>query len=746
MQIVRRNERTTHLAAVAVAALCGAITHTTLAQPPPDPARSFGAQEPHRRVDESPADDQATDGTGEGKPVTANDTSVQAAAIDRATPPESAPQDGADEDQEEIDLDDFDESALDLEDGALDDIDLFTLDVEEIVTASRHKQKITAVPYAVSVITAEEIRQSGARTVPDALRLAAGVDVADLTFGNSAVSPRGSHSFIANYTLVLVDGRQIFDSLFGGTLWGSWPFLIEDIERIEVIRGPGGVTWGANAMNGVINIITKHPKDQQGWVSRTSGGSRGTHRQYIGRGWSDDDLSLRLSVEYEGSDGYLESSFSPLAFDEDYKAGRVSLYAVRDISETETLTLSAGTAIVDGSFPRTPVLGLIGKRNAGSRGSYVSARWTREIEPGYTADLTAFVNEFHASPGLSFFEYGYQQIGFQYGETRTLEDNHELAWGFDSRIDLLNANDSDPALLSKNFVSTGIVGFYVQDTWNFEESWSLSLGGRIDYEFYGGFQPSARVALTKQLSETDMVYGAVSRAFHMPVAAARFSEMNFASGLATLTLDRDLDPTTLIAYEIGYRGKPFEKLDASAVLFWHDYDEVTTFGLELGPPGALQARLANRPGSVALYGAEVELKYSATDDLTLLGNYTYQQSNSDIPGNLQDRDFMSPPEHKFMLGARYRATDRLNLSSQLFFVDSVKAANPYLPLTRKTIPSYFRLDLFAEYEIIPDRGWLTVGVRNLLDDQHPEGSTLFLHDAQVPRMYLAEFRYEIPAG
>ncbi len=152
----------------------------------------------------------------------------------------------------------------------IDDIELLELEVPIVVTAARREQSITDVPYASSVITQEDIRWSGARSIPDALRLVPGVDVADLSFGSAAVSPRGFHGFLSRQILILVDGRQVYDSLFGGTLWGSWPFQLEDIERIEVIRGPGGVTWGANALNGVINIITKAPADQLGLTMSTS--------------------------------------------------------------------------------------------------------------------------------------------------------------------------------------------------------------------------------------------------------------------------------------------------------------------------------------------------------------------------------------------------------------------------------------------------------------------------------------------
>jgi len=169
---------------------------------------------------------------------------------------------------------------------SLEDIDLLDLEVATVVTASRRKQKITTVPHAMSVITAEDIRRSGARSIPDALRLVPGVDVADLTYGNAAVSPRGFHGLVARNLLVLVDGRQLFDSLFGGTLWGSWPFQLEDIERIEVIRGPAGVTWGANAVNGVVNIITRQGNVNSAFVEggigsygRTEGSIGGTLKE-----------------------------------------------------------------------------------------------------------------------------------------------------------------------------------------------------------------------------------------------------------------------------------------------------------------------------------------------------------------------------------------------------------------------------------------------------------------------------------
>ncbi|MFQ5412550.1 MAG: TonB-dependent receptor plug domain-containing protein, partial [Phycisphaerae bacterium] len=250
-----------------------------------------------------------------------------------------------------------DESALLDDEEDQEDIELLELEVPIVVTASRRAQKITSVPHAMSVVTAEDIRRSGARTIPDALRLVPGVDVADLTFGNSAVSVRGFHGFLSRQVLVLVDGRQIFDSHFGGTLWGTWPFQLEDIERIEVVRGPGGVTWGANAVNGVINILTKDPRDQLGLTYSAGGGSRGTYKTHLGYAFEDGKLRMRISGEYEASDGFIRGGSILRRLDDEAKTGRMGLHAIYEAGPDDTWTFSAGSNVSDGGFAPTPLAG-----------------------------------------------------------------------------------------------------------------------------------------------------------------------------------------------------------------------------------------------------------------------------------------------------------------------------------------------------------------------------------------------------
>ena len=622
----------------------------------------------------------------------------------------------------------------------VEDIDLLSLEVPVVVTAGRREQKTASVPYAVSVITAEDIRLSGARSVPDALRLAPGVDVAELSINSYAVSIRGLHDELAREVLVLVDGRQVFDSLMGGTWWGNWPLQLEDIARIEVIRGPAGVVWGANAVNGVINIITKDPKDQLGLTVKGGGGSQGWNQEYLGYGFKDQKLRLKVSGEYESSDGFPKGGSILGPPDDDLKTGHSQVKAIYDATPRDTITLSGGNAIVDGGFPISPTApALTNKKNPGSLGSFLQADWEHRIADDNRIQLNSYVNDFQFSPGTRQLDYRSQQLALQLSHAFSPAENHTLTWGLDGRTDLLDTTNADPAMQRRDFVSTAIIGLYAQDEWRFAPRWSLTLGARIDYEFYGGFQPSGRMALAYDLNETSSIYGAISRAFQMPPVGSRFFSMPLVEGLAFFTSDQDLKPETLIAYELGYRGKFFDRLHTNVNLYCHDYADLTVMDFHLGPPGLARLNFENGYSAVT-YGLETDARYVVNSKLSLLAHYTFESMNERGEHSVANTNTLSPPKHKFMVGARFRPVDPLHLTAQVGYVDASSGLDPVLPFLRDSIPYYWRLDLRAEYEFWKDRGSVAVGVRNLLDDNHLEGTSLFQNRAEVPRMVYAEIR------
>jgi len=632
---------------------------------------------------------------------------------------------------------------------ALGDIDTITdlsiedlMDIEVVVTASRREQKKATLPYAVSVITAKDIRASGARNVPDALRLVPGVDVADLTSGQFAVSPRGFAGFLGRQVLVLVDGRQIFDSLFGGSLWGSWPFQLEDIDRIEVIRGPGGVAWGANAVNGVINVITKDPTAQLGTMLSLGGGSRGALKAHVGCAWAEHDTRLRLSLEYEGNDGSRKGGAMVLGLDDELKAARVGLHAIREFPSGDTLTFSMGHASLDGGLASSPLGGIGSRRNSGSQTAHLMLTWDHHVDDDSRLRVTGYVNDSYGSPGIKQIDYRYQQIALQIAYTRKVSDTQTVTWGVDGRADLLDATNADPHMLSRGSLSTGIVGLYAEGDWALDDRWSVNLGARVDYEFYGGVQPSARASLSRGFSDGSVVYGSVSRAFQMPPVGLRFLDIPMLNGLSVATGRRGLSAEVLWAYELGYRGKLWDRVAVSANLFWHEQDDVTTLSPQLGPPGLINFHIDNR-GSSSLYGFELEAAYKVADNLTFLANYTFQHLDWRSDVAFTDKDAMTPPEHKAMVGVRYSANEDLHLAGHLYYVDEVKAPRADFPFVSRSIDDYFRLDLSAQCEFWDDSASISFGVRNLLDNYHPEGGTAFMSFAEVPRMAYVEFRYHI---
>lgn len=613
------------------------------------------------------------------------------------------------------------------------------MDVQVVVTTSRHEQKITSVPYAISVITAEDIRAAGARSVPDALRLAPGVDVADLSFGNAAVSPRGFHGLYANKVLVLVDGRQIFDTLFNGTYWGVWPFQLEDIDRIEVIRGPGGVTWGANAVNGVINIITKDPKDQLGLTVTTRGGSRGTHKEHVGYAFQDGKLRMRLSGEFEGSDGFKARGGSRSALDDDYISGRVGLHAIYESSPDDTLTFSLGSSVVNNGFP-LPWFSSFDTVQPKAQASFVLGSWSHSNGPSDSYTLTAYINDFHITSGPKWTDYRYQQFAFQFAHTFSPSEEQTVSWGIDTRWDLTSAANADPFMLSQDIVRSGAIGVYLQEERQIASRWTLNLGGRVDYDFYGGFEPSGRASLSYAVNESSSLWGAVSRAFHMPSGARRFIDLPLLGPPLRVTSARGLDPEILYAYEVGYRSQVSDRLMLDLNVYWNHYRNVIATRPQLGPPGLVQLQ-ADNDSSLSLYGVEVGLHYAATNNLLLLANYTYQDTESHA--SLSSTGSLSPPKNKFMVGARYSPADNLHLSSHLYYVDSTDSPNGAFPFGPQSIDSYVRLDLRAEYELPDDQGSLAVGVQNLLDSGHAEGGASSMANAEVPRMIFAELRFSI---
>jgi len=448
---------------------------------------------------------------------------------------------------------------------------------------------------------------------------------------------------------------------------------------------------------------------------------------------------MRETGEYESGEGFTKGGSWLRTLDDGYMGERMSIHGIYDAGLRDKITFSGGANVLDRGYAVPVTAGFLNLNHSYAQSEFMLGKWAHTVTSDNCFEVTGYVNNFYLHHGTPSIDYNYQQLALQLSHTFKPFDEHTLTWGVDSRTDLVDASNADPFCLTENFIGNAIIGAYLQDEWRFAPKWTLSLGGRVDYDFYGGAQPSARTSLSYELADNHMVYGAVSRAFQMPAVGLRFLNVPMLDGLGRFTSPQNLESETLIAYELGYRGRLLERLDATLNLYWNDYDDVTTLSPRLGPPGLLNFHEDNR-ATASTCGVEADARYAVSKTLTLRGNYTYQQLNWNCDYPFTDKDLMSPPRHKFMIGAQYDPLECLHLSSYLYYVDAVQAPNSIMPLLPRHVAHYFSLHLRAEYEFWKKQASVAVGVRNLLDPHHPEGGTLFLNNAEVPRMVYAEMR------
>ena len=392
---------------------------------------------------------------------------------------------------------------------------------QPVTTVARKQEKLSETPAAIEVITPEDIRRSGALTIPEALRWAPGLDVARIDSHRYAVSSRGFNGEFANKQLVLMDGRSIYVPSFGGVYWDQQYTLLDDIERIEVIRGPGGTLYGPNAMNGVISIITKSAKDTQGgllsagtgteerWQAAARyGGQARTNLFYRvygtgfeqdnlaggdqGDGWRHNQGGFRL--DWEAAEDNL------VTFQGDYYQGDAG-ETVRVLTQPLPTTLTPVTV-------NNPV-----KYNGGN----LLGRWTHTFQNGSQSRLQLYYDHYDRSDQV--------WVGGAIGNTFDLDFDHRFEWGERQEIvwgvgDRVTSDHKRPTLATAFLPETRTLNLFtgfVQDQIRLvPERLSLYAGSKLEHNDFTGWevQPSGRLVWTATPRQT--VWAAVTRAIRTP--------------------------------------------------------------------------------------------------------------------------------------------------------------------------------------------------------------------------------------
>ncbi|MEJ5250776.1 MAG: TonB-dependent receptor [Chthonomonadetes bacterium] len=610
--------------------------------------------------------------------------------------------------------------------------DLTQLSIEElmqveVVTASKKAQAIRDVPASVYVITAEDIHRMGANTIPEVLRLVPGVHVGAIDANKWAVAVRGFNGRYSNKLLVLIDGRSVYTPFFSGVYWDAQPLLfMEDIERIEVIRGPGASLWGANAVNGVINIITKPAKETQGtvWISGGGGEEKAFGGLRVGGKIGENGYYRAYTLYYERDN--LEEDKVYVPNNDGWLVRRSGFRADWNRSPNENFTLHGEVYTGRASQRlRLPDPTIPGTRMVDDRytlaGYYLMGTWNRQRE---TAEDTLHI--YYTHEARSPIEVSEVRDTFDLSWQQRIQSRagHDLLWG----IEYKRTQDRTVGRymrLNPSSRTDHVFGAFVQDDITLNDRTRLTFGSKFENNSYTAWEIQPNLRLFWKPSEHNAWWWAVSHAVRMPTRAERAVAIDayyegMVNGLPMFSRiygSPDFRSEQVTAYELGYRCQPHPRLWLDISAFYNVYRNLRSFEpadpfLENDPaphlvlPVYMSNKLHGRT-----YGFEVSTSWNVTDFWTLkLGyaNITYRlqhDPDSKDPFNFHSDSTSNTPRHQVNISSHLNLPGRWHLDAYLFVVDRLYGMD--------FIPGYYRLDVSLGWHVTKDARF-SLTLQNLL--------------------------------
>ncbi len=605
--------------------------------------------------------------------------------------------------------------------------------------AGRKNQKLMETPGALFVITQEDIRRSGFTNLAEALRMVPGMQVGRLDGNKWAISARGFNSRFAGKLLVMIDGRTVYSLLRTEVLWDVQDTLLEDVERIEVLRGPGAALWGANAVNGVVNIVTKATAETQGTLMSLHTGT-GEERAVVSMRYGDkmsDKGHYRLYAKYYNFD-YMKNAMGE---DQDsrwhnFRSGFRSDWR---LAKYDTLTVQGD--IYDGSSrqenvnPRTGQL--INSEGINVSGHNLLTRWYRELHEG---DMSLqFYYDWNERHELGFDDsHGTFDLDFQH--RRIFNPRFEFIWGLNYRYTQDELLGDENLFYEPEERADKLYSFFLHTDYALiPDKLRLLVGSKFSHNDYSGFEYQPSVRLLWNVNEQHQLWTSLSRAVRTPSRTDEDTNLIVSAGpnLKFYIKGNDkFESEELLAHEIGWRYRPTNNFLFDAVAFFHKYDKLGPHGeiVDFIPPNTLVQKLINGHQGHT-FGAEFSVHWQASETWKLGINYHYFDMHLDfMPGKFGDanRANGATPHHQAGLHSYLDLSHHWTWDSSLYYVDNVP---------KNDIGKYFRLDTRLAWQ--PTNHWeLALGARNLLDNQHPEFQD-FTGEAEgeVPRTFYVQVKY-----
>ncbi len=620
----------------------------------------------------------------------------------------------------------------------------------EIFSASRKLERLSETAAAVFVITQDDLRRSGVTTIPEALRLVPGMQVARVDIHQWAISARGFNSEVADKLLVLIDGRTVYSPLFSGVFWDVQDTLLEDIDRIEVIRGPGATLWGANAVNGIINIITRSSHDSHGGL--VTAGSGSLEKSFASVRYSaalGDDASYRVFAKYFDRDELPAVAGAGPRSASDWSSGRAGFRL--DWKSADSDEVAVFGEIYDGSVEEpvdnvqlTPPFLVPTRRDRNFDGGFVMGRWSRETARGDDLSLQIYYD--HAVLDAAIGNYTRDTIDLEYQHRIGLGDRADLIWGLTYR------SNSDDVISTETFIVNppsrrlDLWSAYAQsDISSRDGRFTFTVGSKFENNDFTGLEIQPTVRFRWTLDERRNVWASVARAVHTPVRAFTDVRLNQFAGplpqpfplptgdvvdafLVSLLPNPDLDAEDMIAYEAGFRIGAGRALFFDFAAFFNVYDQVQTriqeppvIEFTPQPPHILNAFKIDNGLRGDTYGFEAVADWTPTAGWRLKAWYAFIDMQLEAFATssqaLARAIEATTPEHQASLRSSWDVGESWEVDAWLRYVDRLPAHG---------VDSYLELDLRLGWRPTDAIEISLVG-RNLLDDQHPEFT-----DIQVP--------------
>ena len=569
----------------------------------------------------------------------------------------------------------------------------------EVTSVSRRPEKLSETASAIQVITQEDIRRSGATSLPEALRLASNLQVAQADARQWAISARGFNNTLANKLLVMIDGRAVYTPLYAGVFWEVQNVLLEDVDRIEVVSGPGGTLWGANAVNGVINIITRSAKDTQGLLVTGGGGSLlqdfGAVR-YGGAAGSNffyriygQRFDRNNSVLANGNNARDQWDMTQGGFRTDWFP-----------SDANTVTFQGDSYA--GSEQGAPADTKVDGQNAVGRWTHAFSQES-ELQVQMYFDRTWRKIPNQLAEDLKTYDLDFQHR-FACGERQT------IVYGAGYRL-MQDRVKNTPAIsfLPPNRDLQLFSGFVQDEITLVPERLKFTIGTKLEHNDFSGWevQPSARLAWMPATNQ--ILWAAISRAVRSPSRID--SDFFFPSppvppGVTNFSGSRGFDSENLLAYELGYRIQPFSRVSLSAAPYYNFYKDLRSVD-QTSPTGFVFEN--HFKGEV--WGIELSANYQATDWWRFRGGYNYLHkhlwptSTNALASVREGND----PQNQFSLQSIMDLPAHLQFDATVRYVDTLPSPN---------VPSYLTFDVRVAWQFKSLE--LSIVGQNLLDHRHPE--------------------------